>query len=178
VFGQPGNILFQPFNLMQLGSPVADQARAIASELAALIFSLPVWAITLHPLQESLDQVEWKSILALGFWLLLVLGIPFWARLEERIFRRGANTWRQIAVRSTQFGLAHLVAGIPILAGLVLIVPGFLFACRYKYVHDRYLKRTHNLFQAQEAGVDASTADHAIYNAILVTLLVVTVLTL
>ncbi|NJN87313.1 MAG: hypothetical protein HC881_14675 [Leptolyngbyaceae cyanobacterium SL_7_1] len=178
VFGQPGNILFQPFNLMQLVSPVANPAVAIASDLVALILPTPVWAIALQPLRQSLAQVEWKSLLALGFWLLLVLGIPFWARLEERIFRRGANTWRQIAVRSTQFGLAHLIAGIPILAGLVLIVPGFLFACRYKYVHDRYFKRTQNFYEAQEAGVIASTADHAIYNAILVTLLVVTVLML
>lgn len=174
VFGQPGNILFQPFNLLQMISP-ALHSGAIA----------PLWA-TVLPLAIALNSVvqtewamlDWADLLILGFWLLLVLGIPFWARLEERIFRRGANTWRQIAVRSTQFGLAHLVAGIPILAGFVLIVPGFLFACRYKYVHDRHLRRNDNFFQAQEAGVAASTADHAIYNAILVTLLVVTVLTL
>jgi hypothetical protein len=86
------------------------------------------------------------------------------------------STWRQIAVRSTQFGLAHLIAGIPIVAGLVLILPGFLFACRYKYVHDRCLKQTHDPIQAQEAGVAASTADHAVYNAILVTILMTTLI--
>ena len=132
---------------------------------------------SLLPLQLPLaiaPFLSWSDGYIIGFWLLLIFGIPFWARLEERIFRQGANTWQQIAVRSTQFGLVHLIVGIPILAGFVLIVPGFCFAWRYKFVHDRHWQRHQNSLLAQEAGVAASTADHAVYNAILVTLVTLT----
>lgn len=165
VFGQPGNVIFQPFNFLRSANPM-------------LPMNLVAMAIAPSPALSWVTSSGFDySVLLIGaFWLLLMLGIPFWARLEERIFRRGANTWPQIGIRSTLFGLAHLIAGIPILAGLVLIVPGFLFACRYKYVHDRHLNRSGDPIQAQDAGVAASTADHAVYNAILVTLAVVTLL--
>ena len=56
--------------------------------------------------------------------------------------------------------------------GFVLAVPGVLVAWRYKYVHDRFLKKIEDdELKAQEAGVAASTKDHAIYNAILISLL-------
>jgi len=156
VFGEPGNVIFQPFNLFseQTGGGIAVASTASILQLSPL------------------SGVDWSVVLILGFWLLLILGIPFWSHLEERIFRHGADTWRQIMVRSIQFGLIHLLAGIPILGGFVLILPGFLFAWRYKVVRDRHLRKTGNVLQAQEAGVAASTADHAIYNAILVTMAV------
>jgi tetratricopeptide (TPR) repeat protein len=177
VFGQPGNILFQPFNLFQNISthfnlsPHPGSALLLEMNLVAWINLVPGAIAALSRFLP--DSIHYAHLFILGFWFLLILGIPFWARLEERIFRRGAHTWRQITIRSTQFGLIHLLAGIPILGGLVLILPGFLFACRYKHAHDRHLKRTHNPIQAQEVGVMASTADHAVYNAILVTLVVV-----
>jgi hypothetical protein len=62
--------------------------------------------------------------------------------------------------------------GIPICVALTLAVPGFLFACRYKYAYHRDLRLHGNELRAQKAGVLASTADHAIYNAILISLLV------
>jgi tetratricopeptide (TPR) repeat protein len=195
VFGNPGNIIFQPFNLFRSNTPVplldGQNLPSLPSPPLTLLSSLPhpstypLIHSVLEPVERSTHLFSSLSthppihpstlpslLFALTFWLLLLFGIPFWARLEERIFRRGANSWRQIAVRSTQFGLAHLFAGIPLLGGFVLIVPGFLFACRYKYIFEKHLKQTGDLQKAQEAGFVASTADHAIYNAILITLAV------
>ena len=121
-------------------------------------------------------HVTMATLLIILFWLALIVGVPFWAHLEEKIFRQGANTWSTITIRSIQFGLVHLLAGIPILGGFVLIVPGFLFACRYKYVRDRHYRRYQDPYKAEVAGVLASTADHAVYNAILMTLAVSTIL--
>lgn len=174
VFGQPGNIIFQPFYLFDQSSSSsanATVATANIADAASNAFGTP-----LETVMGAIASIDYEAIFILSFWLLLLFGIPFWARLEERIFRRGAHTWRQIAVRSTQFGLVHLLAGIPILGGLVLILPGFLFACRYKYIHDRHLRQGHSPLQAQDAGVAASTADHAVYNAILISLAVGTIL--
>ncbi len=196
VFGQPGNLIFQPFNLLNSLHPISRLAthlsslptppatfhvssmpQALHSPTPFLPPSLPhLLSIpaTYHPLAHATFHPTLASAFILCFWLMLLLGIPFWARLEERIFRQGANSWRQIGIRSVQFGLVHLIVGIPILAGFVLIVPGFLFACRYKYVHDKHLKTHQNLLKAQEAGMLASTADHAVYNAILVTVVAAT----
>ncbi|MGF1497589.1 MAG: tetratricopeptide repeat protein [Elainellaceae cyanobacterium] len=184
VFGQPGNIIFQPLNLLEdlshvlPGESLLAQVLTQAESLVGLII-VPLVSGLVGGMAIALPppfRAHLVTLLVIGFWVLLVLGIPFWARLEERIFRRGAHTWGKICLRSTQFGLIHLIAGIPILAGFVLIVPGFLFACRYKYVHDRHLAQHRNPLQAQEAGVEASTADHAVYNAILVSAVTLTLL--
>jgi len=190
VFGQSGNIIFQPFQLLS-ALPLFDIYQATLSAAEDLIATLfPVDYLTLQALSvantasvgnqaavismagtlaHATFQFNLGTAFILTFWMMLILGIPFWARLEERIFRQGANSWRQICIRSTQFGLVHLLVGIPILAGFILILPGFLFACRYKYVHDKYMRIYRNPLKAQEAGTLASTADHAVYNAILVT---------
>lgn len=103
-------------------------------------------------------------------WMTFMLILPFWAEAEEKIFRQGVHDWKGMAINSIKFGLVHLIMGIPICWALMLSVPGFLFACRYKYSYHRHLNKFKNETQAQEAGVRASTADHTIYNAILITL--------
>ncbi|MGJ3247078.1 MAG: tetratricopeptide repeat protein [Elainellaceae cyanobacterium] len=191
VFGQPGNVILQPLlNLLESAAPSSPQIAHVVTPAQDLMVSITgamvsitgaialnfSWQITPNLGLLSTPPIRYAPLLILVFWLLLLLGIPFWARLEERIFRQGANTWKQIGIRSTQFGLVHLLAGIPILGGFVLIVPGFLFACRYKYVYDRHLQKYRDPMRAQEAGVRASTADHAIYNAILISIVVSTLL--
>lgn len=161
VFGNPGNVIFQPFHLLSQHAPVLAPFALAPSSLAPL-------ATISQPL-----PINPATLLILGFWGALLMGIPFWSHLEERIFRKGANSWRKIAIRSTQFGLIHLLAGIPILGGFVLILPGFLFACRYKFAYHRHLKQGSDRAAAETAGTLASTTDHAAYNAILITLAVV-----
>ncbi|MBD2539846.1 tetratricopeptide repeat protein [Coleofasciculus sp. FACHB-SPT36] len=225
VFGNSGNIIFQPFDTIksiqppppdninsQLPSPseslpsdekfviqpkqspdekvgtdekvvtqpkqspnanVATQPRPIPNEKAA---NKTYKAVPTNSTTQKLP-FDYTKVLMVVFWICLILMVPFWAGLEEKIFRQGANTWKQIIGNSTAFGLVHITVGIPIYAGFLLIIPGFLFACRYKFVHDQSFKKNNNEEIAQEAGVQASTADHAIYNAILITFLVFVMLT-
>lgn len=178
VFGQSGNVIFQPLiNLIEFSANRTEWLFASTNLMGAIplvlaahfSFSTPLGAIATQFIDSYFN---FTTLLIVAFWLLLVFGIPFWAKLEEYIFRHGANNWKQICTRSIQFGLVHLLAGVPLIGGIILILPGFLFACRYKYVYERHLRKTNNLFEAQEAGVLASTADHALYNAILVTMLI------
>jgi tetratricopeptide (TPR) repeat protein len=178
VFGQSGNVIFQPLiNLIEFSASRTTWLVASTNLMGSLPLTLATHLAAVVPTVEAIAAqfnhayFNFTTLLIIAFWLLLLLGIPFWAKLEEYIFRRGANNWKQICVRSIQFGLVHLLAGVPLIGGVILILPGFLFACRYKYVYERHLRKTNNLFEAQEAGVLASTADHALYNAILVTML-------
>ncbi|HEY9615805.1 MAG TPA: hypothetical protein V6C64_03120 [Microcoleaceae cyanobacterium] len=143
LFGYSTNVTFQPLIAIQQ-----------ADEVAA---------------STGLIQFDVGTILTIGFWLLMILAVPFLAEIEEKIFRQGVHTWKAMVKRSIAFGLAHLIMGIPLFMGVTLCVPGFLFACRYKYGYHRHLKKFNDELTAQEAGVRASTADHAVYNAILLT---------
>lgn len=192
VFGNSGNLVFQPITTIQKVKPSQEvETPKIAPPLEKKPQAEKIPKIAppsenstkVQPVKQadekknsSLAKIDYFLILTGLIWIILMVLVPFWANLEEKIFRQGANTWKQILIRSTQFGLVHILVGIPIFAGFVLILPGFLFACRYKYVHDKNLKQTKNEKMAQEAGVEASTADHAIYNGILITLVVATML--
>lgn len=130
---------------------------------------------TAYQASQKLNEIQGNNfdygwIFLFPVWLLLILVLPFWAEIEEKIFRKGVHSWKKISINSLNFGLIHLTMGIPICWALTLALPGFLFACRYKYVYHRHLKKFHDDKKAQEAGVEASTADHAIYNAMLITL--------
>lgn len=144
VFGDSGNVALQPLD-------TASQVGQKVSEL-----------------QGNSFDYRW---LFMGLvWMTFMLILPFWAEAEEKIFRKGIHSWKGMAINSLKFGLVHLIMGIPICWALMLSVPGFLFACRYKYAYHRHLNKFKNEIHAQDAGVRASTADHTIYNAILITL--------
>ncbi|MFA5830631.1 MAG: hypothetical protein WC878_02255 [Candidatus Paceibacterota bacterium] len=106
------------------------------------------------------------------FLFVFLLVIPFLANGEEKIFRKGYHTRGKMIRQSIRFGLVHLVAGIPIAAGIALIVPGLFFA--YKY-HDTYTKlmQTTEKKEASHEAVLVSTTYHTLMNSILVVYLIV-----
>jgi hypothetical protein len=192
IFGGTGNIVTQPFQVAERISqvPEAPASSPLVSPSPSPSASLKQSqsAPSQSPLPEQFDTTSpklptpprqrlWlKALLIVPFWGLLVLVLPFWANLEERWFRQGVLAWGQIAKNSVLFGLMHLLAGIPLVWALNLAIPGFLFACRYKYVYHRCYKKLQSHYHADQAGVWACTADHAIYNAIIFTLLTVALL--
>lgn len=158
-FGGSINVIFQPFlTISELTA--STQVGPVAQALPA----------------QAAFELNATSVLTILFWLVLILVVPFWAEAEEKLFRQGVHTWRGMAVNSIKFGLIHLVMGIPTCWALTLAIPGFLFACRYRYAYHRHLGKFQNPAAAIEAGVLASTADHAVYNAILITILAVIML--
>jgi hypothetical protein len=102
-------------------------------------------------------------------YLAFVLAMPFIAQREEQIFRAGRDRWPDICLRSVLFGLSHLIVGIPIIVALVLSVPGFLLAARYRYVFFRSIESGMSRDAAIDAGVRSSTQDHSLYNVFLIT---------
>jgi len=87
---------------------------------------------------------------------LFALNVPMFAAAEERQYRRGTKDWKQGAVRSLRFGLAHWIMGIPLYAAFALTLPGLWYTLIYF-----------------REGEDGATTYHATYNLILCLLLAV-----
>lgn len=132
--------------------------------------------------------------LILLFFLEVSVMLPFLAKEEEDLFRKGHNDWRSISKQSVIFGLAHLAVGIPIAAGIVLILPGFFFGYKYKkalvparlysnkFAHysEYEIKTEQNTEQNDEDVEDGwfqydavlvSTTYHTLYNAVIFSIL-------
>jgi len=114
-------------------------------------------------------------LLAVTFIILLSLVMPFLARQEEKLFRVGIVTWRGMAWNSLKFGMMHCLLGIPLIFGLALCYPGFVFAIQYRNAHLAVLARGGSTEMAIKAGFDASTHIHIAYNLTLLSILAVVV---
>lgn len=198
VFGSSGNIILQPINTINEASQKANEVfetetpvplptiTSSPNNSAPKDATSPANPSPNNSVQKDATSpanptpnlkttkkspIDFRWLFLPPLWLIFMVAVPFWAQAEEKMFRQGVHSWKGMIINSIKFGLVHLIMGIPIYIALALSVPGFLFACRYKYAYDKHFKRFRNEIQAQEAGVFASTADHAIYNAILITFL-------
>ncbi len=97
------------------------------------------------------SSIPYFGVIFLG---LLFLNLPGMARAEEEMFREGTKSWKDGVPRSLAFGLMHCIVGVPVAAGLALMIPGLWFTREY--------------FQG---GVDRSTRVHAFYNMIMIPIL-------
>lgn len=100
------------------------------------------------------------------FFILLAVALPFLAKSEEESFRKGHHETKDVVCQSVKFGLAHCIVGIPLGAGIALIIPGLLFGFKYKRAYDR-LRSTSGEEEATEAALFESTVYHTLYNMII-----------
>lgn len=103
----------------------------------------------------------------LGFLSLLLYVMPGIVRREEEFFRSGVTTHGRMVWSSLTFGLSHLLFGLPIIAGLVLAIPGYVLARTYRTAHLAEIAAGRSDAEAKIAGVAASTRLHLAYNATL-----------
>jgi hypothetical protein len=120
--------------------------------------------------QTSGTPLEW--IIPIVFLGLLLPAIPLFALAEERAFRQGAERWSAFrrAWKCVLFGLAHALIGIPIGVALAL-------SCGGAYFMVVYLRRFRRTGSEEEAVLDSARA-HAVYNTIIVGLVLITVIAL
>jgi hypothetical protein len=104
------------------------------------------------------------------FFVALAFVLPFLARSEERSFRKGHDEWGSIAKQSVKFGLVHCLFGVPIAAGIALIISGLFYGFKYKRAFDRNVE-VMGYWQAEDEAVMVSTTHHTMYNMIVVGLL-------
>lgn len=117
--------------------------------------------------RPGLGAVTWLAPVL--FITLLIPLLPLFAEREEHMFREGAEDWSMArrARRAVEFGLVHLIMGIPIGVALALSVGGGYFTWAYM----RGFRRG-----GRDEAVMESTRSHLAYNAtILVVALVVVI---
>lgn len=125
------------------------------------------------------------------FLFIFLLAIPSLAKLEEEKYRKGFIRWKDIYVQSVKFGLAHLLMGVPLAAAFALIISGLFYGHKYRnafissistYSADKYNKQFNDkpFFEAkmmsENKAISISTAYHALYNSILISVIVVIIL--
>lgn len=110
-------------------------------------------------------------IVGVVFWAMLVAATPFIAQYEERMFRAREVLPGRIVLKSTLFGLMHLVVGIPVYAAFALIVTGLCLGLVYRRAHRAALAKGMSTEAAVDAGLRRSTRLHAHYNFTLTMLL-------
>lgn len=116
---------------------------------------------------ERTQGTAWEVVIPVVFMVLLLPALPLLVEAEERRFRMGAEAWTtgQRVSRALQFGLIHLVVGIPIAAALALSVGGGWFT----WVYLRAYRRT----ASRVAALAESTRAHLGYNLVVIGLVAV-----
>jgi len=105
--------------------------------------------------KSSLGFVQWLAPVL--FVTLLIPLLPLFAEREEHMFREGAEGWstaRRVR-RAVEFGLVHLVMGIPIGVALALSIGGGYFTWAYMRGYRK---------GGRAAAVSESTRSHLAYN--------------
>jgi hypothetical protein len=118
-----------------------------------------------NPVAGSTEQtagtpLEW--IVPLVFVTLLLPALPLFAMREEEMFRLGAErwSWPRRAYKAVQFGLVHVIIGIPIGVALALSIGGAYF----QYAYLREFRRSHLHTEA----LLESTRAHTAYNGVII----------
>lgn len=117
---------------------------------------------------ERGDDSAVLRLLPFAFLALLLPLLPLLAEREEQMFRLGAERWSAAkrVRRAVEFGLIHLVMGVPIGVALALSIGGGYFTWAY-------LRGYRAGGGDRQAALLESTRAHAAYNAIAVVLALV-----
>lgn len=136
------------------------------------VFIQPVATVAHAVQKESLVQVLFGKAVALAFYVMVLLALPFITFAEEVIFRRGHISHKEIAFYSVSFGLIHLTVGIPVAASVMLVGVGYCYGYLYRRAYHRFLQ-TMGTREALFAATLHTATYHTIYNSFLILSLIV-----
>jgi hypothetical protein len=111
----------------------------------------------------DLGPVQWLAPAL--FVALLIPLLPLFAEREEHMFREGAEEWStgRRARRAVEFGLVHLIMGIPVGVALALSIGGGYFTWAYMRGYRR---------DGRAAAVMESTRSHLAYNLVIAAIII------
>jgi hypothetical protein len=115
------------------------------------------------------------TFLAVAFLTALLLVLPPFAKKEEELFRSCCYEWSDIFKQAAIFGPIHCLVGVPLSAGLALIVAGIGYGAVWRYTYWRNIRAGLGHDTSKQRATEASTRVHTVYNTIAVTLLLIAV---
>ncbi len=127
--------------------------------------------VFITPISEGSESSSYliRLMVSVSF-LVFICVVPFLAKYEEDVFRRGFNTWSAVAKQSVKFGLVHCLVGLPLAAGGALIISGAFYGYKYKTCFERNVNVIGQR-EAEDKAVMMSTSCHTMYNTIIFGLL-------
>lgn len=128
--------------------------------------------VLIRPIQEGAvsDSVLYR-VLAILFFVVLLFVVPFLAKFEEEIFRKGYITWPTIGMQSVKFGLIHCIVGVPLAFGLALSITGLFYGWIYQRVFFQ-VAPVRGIETAFDEALMASTVAHSMSNTIVITFMI------
>ncbi len=130
-----------------------SQVPGLGRGWTSLVFGGTGGNVLLEPVTDGSTSTSLLVRLAVPLFFLTVLVVlPFLAKVEEEMFRKGGNDWRSIAKRSVVFGLVHCLVGVPLAAGIALILSGLFYGRVYKRAYDRCLQEGADPADAEKEG--------------------------
>ncbi len=141
-----------------------------------------LWAYIKGKSNNDLDTNVWFMplkfrILRYIFVPLLIFNIPFFAAIEESIFRSGTVGWIGLnggISRSIIFGLVHSLVGVPLACAIPTILTGIWLTA--EYFSGITLAGGFGIKDCEYAGIAVSMSYHVTYNFVLISLLIILLL--
>lgn len=121
------------------------------------------------------SDIGWVRLLPVLFIGALIFVMPFIVHMEEKIFRHHVVAWPRIIRRSLVFGPIHCIAGVPIAAGIALIISGLFYGYQYRRSFYRSVGQL-GFVGAHDEALMASTAYHTMWNTLVCGILFVAAL--
>ena len=134
------------------------------------VITAPTQVIKVAP---TVVGIDFRYVGIIGFWVVLGVLLPSFAKIEEKLFRHKVHSWKKVIIRSFVFGFVHMVMGISIFIALVLSVVGLFFHLRYKSTYTHYVNNGYDESQSEKLALVSASSYHAVYNFIIVTLLTI-----
>lgn len=123
-----------------------------------------------------LDLSITNSVIAISFWLLLSLALPYLAESEEVQYRANYLSLKDRIIQSIKFGAMHIIVGIPVYVCLLLSIFGFVLSSYYRASYLNASKNGLDTDSANLISLDKVVSIHTKYNFILLTITVILVL--
>lgn len=100
----------------------------------------------------------------LAFLSVLAIAMPSLNYEEEQAMRQGKNSWGDVPVQSTIFGMLHIFAGVPVAVCVGLMLVGAVWHIAYKLRYERNVKLGLTGPEAELEAALESTAYHNAFN--------------
>lgn len=104
------------------------------------------------------------------FWILMVLSLPYLAKIEEESFRYQVFNIKSRILTNLKFGLLHMIMGVPLFVAIILWIVGYFFSVMYVYTFNKNFNSGVDYDSSNELALHASTSLHTKYNLIIITL--------